>query len=99
MRRTPVRWSPEAAGNLREVCGRIAADSPAAALSFARRVLKAVGRLEGFPLSGRRVPELSDQSPPPREVIVGVYRVFYRLRAGVVEVVTMFHGRRRAPPS
>ena len=52
----------------------------------------AVERLQEFPQSGRIVPEHNIASL--REVIVRPYRVVYRLREGVVEVVTVFRASR-----
>ncbi|MFQ5896960.1 MAG: type II toxin-antitoxin system RelE/ParE family toxin [Candidatus Methylomirabilia bacterium] len=52
----------------------------------------AVTRLESFPRSGRVVLEVGDESL--REIVHGSYRIVYRLKSGVVEVVTVFHGAR-----
>ena len=41
---------------------------------------------------GRAVPEFNDEVI--REVIVGNYRVIYRVRADAVEILTVFHGAR-----
>ena len=54
------------------------------------RIVAAVTRLESYPLSGRVVPEGGDQSL--REVIHGSYRIVYRLKPDVAEIVTVFHG-------
>jgi plasmid stabilization system protein ParE len=56
-------------------------------------IVGAVERLKTFPESGRVVPELSD--PLYRELIMGSYRIVYRLRPGEsVEILTVFHGAR-----
>ncbi|MGE3371883.1 MAG: type II toxin-antitoxin system RelE/ParE family toxin, partial [Dehalococcoidia bacterium] len=49
-----------------------------------------------FPESGRVVPELNVHEL--REVVVKPYRVVYRYRAGVVEIVTVFRASRLPPP-
>jgi toxin ParE1/3/4 len=52
----------------------------------------AVERLEAYPLSGRVVPEVGDDTL--REVLHGNYRIVYRVRTELVEIVTVFHGAR-----
>lgn len=94
MKRRRVRWSPEARRNLEDIVDRIAEDSPSRSLRFARRLLRSVSRLGAFPESGRLVPELEGVDPAAREVIVGDYRVLYRVTAAAVEVTTVVHGRR-----
>ncbi len=97
MKRCSVRWSAEAIGNLRAIIEHIAVDSPSRAHAFAEKLLQSAARLGAFPGSGRRVPELADQIPPPREILVGEYRLLYREGARGVEIVTIVHGRRLLP--
>ena len=59
------------------------------------RLLAAVERLQAFAESGRVVPERADATI--REIIVGPYRVVYRLRPGLVEIATVFRGSRMFP--
>ena len=70
----------------------IARDSARYAEMVVERLFHAVDRLELFPLSGRVVPELGDESV--REIILGSYRIVYRIREGMVHVITVFHGVR-----
>lgn len=98
MSRLAVRWSAEAERNLTDIAGRIARESPGSAVAFARRLLDKVERLGSFPESGRRVPELVDRGDAPREVIVGDYRVLYRLSGKAVGVTAVVHGRRLLRP-
>ena len=60
-------------------------------------VLTAVERLERFPESGRIVPEKND--PKVREIILGNYRIVYRRRVDVAELLTIHHGARLIDPS
>ena len=94
MKRAKLRWSMEALRNLQEILSYIEKDSPERAAGFGKKVLAGVQRLESFPSSGRWVPELDDQRPPPREIIIGEHRVIYRLNSGIVEIVTIVHGKR-----
>jgi plasmid stabilization system protein ParE len=77
---------------LESIAGFIAADSPHYAELLALDVMTAIDRLSVFPKSGRTVPEL--ENPSIREVILGNYRIVYRLKKEVVEVLTIYHGAR-----
>ena len=70
----------------------MALDSPPYADLVAERIVAAVDRLQNHPRSGRVVPELGDEAI--REVIQGNYRIVYRVRHDLVEIVTVFHGAR-----
>jgi plasmid stabilization system protein ParE len=56
------------------------------------RVLRATDRLAGFPRSGRIVPELGIANI--REIIVGSYRIIYRIQPEDVHLLTVHHGAR-----
>ena len=92
-----IRWTQQAAHDLEAITEFIAADSPHYARLFAVDVLKAVERLETFPRSGRIVPKLA--TPAIREIILGNYRIVFRLRREVVEILTIYHGARLLDPS
>ena len=98
MRRRAVRWSAKAEADLAEIVAVIAADSPQRARAFAARLLGACARLGAFPASGRKVPELSHLEPSPREIIIGDYRILYRVGTPVVEIAAVIHGRRLLLP-
>jgi len=91
-----VRWTPQAAGDLDGVADFIAEDSPHFAGLFVMDVLQAVERLTDFPELGRIVPEVGDRSI--RELILGNYRIIYRLRGDAVEGLTVHHGARLLDP-
>lgn len=92
---TKLIWSPQSVHDLETVRDYVAGDSPRYAALVVERIVQGVERLTSFPESGRVVPERSD--PQLREVIVRPYRVVYRLRPGVVEIVTVFRGSRMLP--
>jgi plasmid stabilization system protein ParE len=92
-----VRWTPQAADDLEAVADFIATDSPYYARLFTMDVLAAVERLADFPNSGRVVPELKD--PAIREILFGSYRIVYRVKGDVVELLTVYHGARLLDPS
>jgi len=87
-----IVWTATAREDLRGIVQYIAVNSPVYARSFALRLRRSVARLAEFPESGRQVPE--DQSGTYREVIVGNYRVMYRIVRDSVAIVTVLHGAR-----
>lgn len=97
MKRVPIRWSEEAVNDFSDILAYIELDSPQRSTDFGKKILKSVRRLASFPESGRIVPELDDQTPLPREIIVGTYRIIYRINSKRVEIVTLIHGRRQLP--
>ena len=87
-----VRWAPQAADDLEATCLFIARDSPQIAATFADRILRATALLGSSPRMGRIVPEMGSDSM--REIIVGSYRVIYRIRLEEVQVLTVHQGAR-----
>lgn len=87
-----VRWAEHARDDLREVFDFIARDSPQAAEALVERILRATERLQRFPESGRKVPEFLDLGY--RELLVGSYRIQYRIDADTVWIATVVHGSR-----
>lgn len=60
------------------------------------RLFDSANRLEDFPASGRIVPELGREDV--REIIVGTYRVVYKLTDDRVEMIAVMHGARELRP-
>ena len=92
-----VRWTPQAADDLELIADFISQDSHHYASLFVLDILQAVDRLIDFPQSGSVVPEIND--PIIREVLFGDYRIIYRLRQNLVEILTVFHGSKLLDPS
>jgi len=92
---TEIRWTPQALDDLAAIRDYVARDSTHYATLLVERLFAAVDRLSAFPESGRIVPEF--QRPDLREVILGSYRIVYRLRDRRAEVLTVFHGARLFP--
>ncbi len=59
---------------------------------FTIKVFEAVDRVELFPESGRIVPELKRKEI--REIILGNYRIIYRIKGELVEILTVYHSSR-----
>jgi toxin ParE1/3/4 len=91
-----VRWTPQAADDLDAIAEFITEDSSHFAGLLVIDVLQAVERLADFPALGRIVPEIGDKVI--REIILGNYRIIYRLRNEAVEVLTVHHGARLLDP-
>ena len=87
-----IRWTVGARRDLHEIINYIAEDSPAYAINFAERIIIAVDRLETFPKLGRVVPEYQDTSV--RELIVGHYRIVYRIHGNLIGIAAIAHASR-----
>jgi len=92
-----VRWTPQAADDLDAIAEFIAQDSPHYASLFVMDVLQTAEHLVDMPRLGRIVPEVNDAAI--REIILGNYRIIYRLRTNVAEILTVHHGARLLDPS
>ena len=84
-----VRWSPQARADLAAIEDYYLDVAPAFADVVVDGLLASTRRLEAFPLSGRRVPEIDD--PLIREVVWREYRVIYWADEARVDVLTVLH--------
>ncbi len=87
-----IRWTVQALDDVEAIACYIARDSSHYAQLFAVKAFDAVQRLQAFPESGRTVPEINQ--PDIREIILGNYRIIYRLTNNLVEILTVFHSAR-----
>ena len=87
-----VKWTLQALDDLEAICLFIGRDAPQVASVFAHRAFRATDRLADFPHVGKIVPELEHENI--REIILGNYRIIYRIREDQVHVVTVHHGAR-----
>jgi plasmid stabilization system protein ParE len=83
-----VVWTERALADFEAILN----EAPAAARSLGGQIILAVEQLDTFPRSGRIVPERGDAAI--RESIVQRYRVVYRLRGELVELLAIRHGAR-----
>ena len=91
-----IVFTAEAIRDIEEIRAYIAQDSARYADRQVQRFYLEVERLARFPLSGRMVPEVEVYSV--REVIIGNYRMMYRLlEPDIVEIMIIHHGKRRFP--
>lgn len=87
-----VVWAGRAIADLEAIADFIGQDSPHYARVTVSKLSKATRPLETFPRMGRHVPEA--ESDDVRELIVGSYRLMYRLEPERILVVAVIHGRR-----
>jgi addiction module RelE/StbE family toxin len=87
-----VRWTVGAVEDLQEIVEFIGRDSLTYASSTAHRIITASERLQQHPESGRVVPEYDE--PTIRELIVGNYRLVYRVTPDEIAVLAIVHGSR-----
>ncbi len=87
-----VVWSPEAVEDVEAIAEYISRDSEFYAKAVVSRLLEEARSLAGFPLRGRTVPELEDETI--RERFVYSYRLVYRVQRPTVTVVAVVHGAR-----
>ena len=92
-----LTWTSQALADVEAICAFIAEDSPHYARLFATHVFRAAERLERFPRSGRIVPEVARENI--REIILGNYRIIYRVLEAETQVLTVYHSARLLDPS
>jgi toxin ParE1/3/4 len=85
-------WSPTATANLEEICNFIETDSEHYAILFAQNIIALIEEIPKFPNSGRVVPEYNQESL--REKIFHSYRIVYRIKPEIIEIVAIVHGAR-----
>lgn len=92
---TTLRWTEQAVDDLRSIRLFIERDSPRYGRLVAERLFEAAERITLFPNAGRIVPEVGSESL--RELIVGEYRIVYRLDDDVTVLLTVFRSSRLFP--
>lgn len=91
-----IRWTLQAADDFENIIDYIAHDSNTYASLFAIDIVSVIETLKNFPNRGRIVPEI--QKEDIREILFGNYRIIYRSRPSVAEVLTIYHGSRLLSP-
>jgi toxin ParE1/3/4 len=89
-----VRWVRKALENLQAEIEFVNEENPAAASRLARELFEATDRLGEFPGMGR-----AGRVPGIRELVIPgtPYILPYRVRAGAVEILRVFHAARKWP--
>lgn len=87
-----IIWAPRALEDLERLLNYIATDAPVAATRFAQRVIKRIEQLADHPESGNYVPE--DDTLGYRQLLLGNYRIIYRVDKAVVYIIAIHHAAR-----
>lgn len=87
-----VVWSPAALDDVESLAEYIAQDSDFYACAVVDKILYTAGMIKIFPMSGRMVPELGDETI--RERFVYSYRLIYRLEGPTITILAVIHGKR-----
>ena len=91
-----IEWSSQASQDLESIVEFISKDSPQYARLFVADIFHLLDRIATFPNSGRIVPESGN--PTIREVILGSYRVMFRVGKEKIGLITIHHGARLLDP-
>ena len=86
-----IQWSPLSVERIIEIAEIIVQDKPGASVKWVNSVFESVERLKQFPESGRVVPEINRQEI--REILLGNYRIIYRIENKYITVLTVRHGK------
>lgn len=92
---TQVHWTLEARTRLEDIEAYIAQENSTAAKEMVASILARTRQLQTAPLSGRQVPDYREEDL--RELLERPYRIIYRLKHEVVEVLTVMHYRQLLP--
>jgi len=94
-----IVWTNRALDSLNKFVDYIAKDDVITAERWALKIIEKTDQLIGHPESGRIVPEFNE--PYLRELILGNYRIIYRIRKEVstIYIQTVWHVRQDFPES
>jgi addiction module RelE/StbE family toxin len=90
-----VAWTDQALSRLGAIREYVAQDSPTAALRLVTSLVERGDSLSRLSRRGRLLP--GHEARGIREVLEGNYRIVYRVRADVVEILTVFERHRLLP--
>ena len=90
-----IVWAPLAVDRASEIAEYIAQDKPSAAEKWIEAVFSKVGQLQSSPEIGRPVPEIGNDRF--RELLLGNYRIIYRLEERQISILTIRHGKQILP--
>ena len=92
-----IKWSTQAAEDLKEIVQYISYQNQDAAHSLAEKIILRIEAAANHPYSNRLVPEKNDETI--REIILSPYRLIYSVEAGqqVMYIVRIWHAARGIP--
>ncbi|MGH7718298.1 MAG: type II toxin-antitoxin system RelE/ParE family toxin [Gemmatimonadaceae bacterium] len=86
-----LRWTEQATTQLGAIAEYISVASPVYAEQMVDRLVRRLDQACAYPESGRIVPEIGQTDV--RELLEWPYRLIYRVRPDVIEVLSILHGR------
>ena len=92
-----IRWTSQAVEDLQSIADFIARDSENYAKMFVNKIMNSLDQIIAFSMSGRIVSEFKQVDV--REVILGSYRIIYRVKDNVAELLTIHHSAQLLPVS
>ncbi len=93
-RRFHVRTTRVSEADIVEARDYIASHSTTAALKWVEDVSRAIESLDRFPHRGAVIPEAEDLGRELRHLLLGQYRLIYRIEGQTVWVLRVIHGAR-----
>ena len=87
-----IIWTEPALSDLDAIAEYIALDKPSAAINLVKKVFSSTERLEQFPVSGRKPPEL--EKSRYLELVINPCRIFYRIEDDKVYILYVMRSER-----
>ena len=84
-----IVWTEQAVADLEEIEHYIERERPSAARRVAAHLVSSVEHLSEFPQLGKSGPR-----PETRSLVIPPYVISYRARSQLLEVLSVWHGRR-----
>ena len=95
MKKYKVYWSKEAVIDLEEIVDYVSKDRISAAKNIYETIKKRCSRLDTYPETYRKVPELQEIGIQNyREIIFPPYRIVYKLTETSIYIIAVLDGRR-----
>ena len=88
-----IIWTEPALSDLNAIAEYIALDKPSAAINLVQKVFSSTDRLEQFPESGRKPPELKKSRY--LEIFVNPCRIFYRIEGDKLYILYVMRSERK----
>ena len=88
-----IIWTEPALSDLDAMAEYIALDKLSAAIQLVRKFFASTDRLEQFPESGRKPPELNKSRY--LEIIVNPCRIFYRIEGDIIYILYVMRSERK----
>ena len=89
-----IIWQDEAVAHLKEIRRYISKDSKIAAKNVARKIKNSVDRLANHSFIGQEEGSLRNLAKEDRYLVMGSYKVIYRVKNHTIYILAVFDTRR-----